>query len=788
MSKKNRDKKKINNINRDFNTILLDKRENKYNIIFLLISFIILFGKLFFYPPASADFISQFYPFGTFNKEYFIHHFSLPFWNPFVCGGTPNLDTGFGYNIFYLLFVYLFPIEYGVGIGYALIVLMGGIFAYIFFKSLKIDNRIALISALIYMMSGDMVSYLYPGHIGKPLVMALIPIILFFINRGIEREKYWYFIFAGIGMGFQYFAHPQIFYYSTIMIGIYYLLHIYWDYKDKKDLKRIYKFIGYGVIMGVSFILISLNQFIEQYNYSKLTSRGNVSNPEEMWNFATSWSSHPYELLTFFIPSLFGLYDRTYIGWKPFVQTTDYIGTLTILFAIIGSVIFWKRKDIKFFIFFVILSLLFGLGKFFPQYYKIFYNYFPLIKKFRVPVSIYLVTSFGIVYLAFWGLASFFDSKNVKKIWYLIIGYLFFYLILTIYVNSDSYISLLVNNISMRINTSRVSEFQLQDYVRRNILPMVTTELFRLWIILIIFTASFYLFVKDKRKLKTFFFITTVLIFFDLYMIDKKFVKTVDNYNIVSKKTDVIEFLQSKNKNEKFRIAPLPATIDNEANKWMLYNIESVFGYNAIALKRWDDVLKHRWFSNLKLLGLFNVKYIITKRPINHPDLNLVYKGTKYVYENKYFLPRFMLIDKYKIIKNEKDILSYMASSLFNPAEEVVLEDNIGNINLSKSNSLITLIKWDYDRIVLKADIKKRVILFASEIYYPKWRCYINNKEHKIYRADYLFRAVILPEGSYKIVFQFHNNYFYLISTLFHYFITLLVIIFLIVKIKRKEI
>ena len=366
----------------------------------------------------------------------------------------PNLDTGFGYNIFYLLFVYIFPLEYAAGIGYALITLLGGILAYIFFKSLKLNNWIALLSSIIFMISGDMVSYLYPGHLGKPLVLALLPLVWFFINKGFEKKKRYYFVFAGFFMGFQYFGHPQIFYYSLILTTLYFIIKTYIEFKENKKI-LIQSIVNYG-IMGLFAVLISFNQLFSQYFYAKLTSRGKVINPIERWNFATSWSMHPIELLTYFVPSLLGLYDSTYLGWRPFVQTTDYIGFLTITIAVIGAVIFWRKKEIKFVAIFIFFTFLFGMGKHFECFYRLFYNYFPLIKKFRVPSSVYIITTFCITFLFIYGfnaLLKFRENKEVKKKINIILAIFFIIIIaLTIFINSETYNDILKNNLGQRIN------------------------------------------------------------------------------------------------------------------------------------------------------------------------------------------------------------------------------------------------------------------------------------------------------------------------------------------------
>lgn len=40
-------------------------------------------------------------------------------------------------------------------------------------------------------------------------------------------------------------------------------------------------------------------------------------------------------------------------------------------------------------------------------------------------------------------------------------------------------------------------------------------------------------------------------------------------------------------------------------------------------------------------------------------------------------------------------------------------------------------------------------------IHYPKWKVKVNGKEEKIYRADYAFRAVVVPQGESIVEFYY---------------------------------
>jgi uncharacterized membrane protein YfhO len=38
-----------------------------------------------------------------------------------------------------------------------------------------------------------------------------------------------------------------------------------------------------------------------------------------------------------------------------------------------------------------------------------------------------------------------------------------------------------------------------------------------------------------------------------------------------------------------------------------------------------------------------------------------------------------------------------------------------------------------------------------SEVFYPGWRAWVDNREVPVLRADYLFRAVELPAGAQRV-------------------------------------
>ena len=59
------------------------------------------------------------------------------------------------------------------------------------------------------------------------------------------------------------------------------------------------------------------------------------------------------------------------------------------------------------------------------------------------------------------------------------------------------------------------------------------------------------------------------------------------------------------------------------------------------------------------------------------------------------------------------------------------------------------------DQIVLETDSKGSRYLFLSEIFYPGWKAYVNGKNTRILRGNYIFRVIEIPSGKHRIRVSF---------------------------------
>ena len=74
----------------------------------------------------------------------------------------------------------------------------------------------------------------------------------------------------------------------------------------------------------------------------------------------------------------------------------------------------------------------------------------------------------------------------------------------------------------------------------------------------------------------------------------------------------------------------------------------------------------------------------------------------------------------------------------------------------------IKLIEYKPDYLTYQSTTHKEQLAVFSEIYYDKgWNAYIDGSSVPYFRADYVLRAMIIPDGEHKIEFKFEPKSYY---------------------------
>lgn len=169
-------------------------------------------------------------------------------------------------------------------------------------------------------------------------------------------------------------------------------------------------------------------------------------------------------------------------------------------------------------------------------------------------------------------------------------------------------------------------------------------------------------------------------------------------------------------------------------------------------------------FSRLSPLADFLGERVILSRPdfmLKDQRLTetLTAKDVR-IYENRQAMPRASFIPNPQFGVSDRAALLATTAEDFQPTRTVyIAEPNPGSLNIEglASPNPPMLIKEDTRQSVWKFDKATTglSVLVVSDVFDPWWRAFADGREMPIARANYAFRAVLLPEGTQSLRFEY---------------------------------
>ncbi|MDZ7859649.1 MAG: YfhO family protein [Candidatus Krumholzibacteriota bacterium] len=746
-------------------------------VIAVLMPGIFFQNKIFFVPDSKTP-----VSFASVGKEA-LDSGIYPLWNPYLFSGMPSFSS-MAYN------PYVYPLSWITHFLHKSLAFprmtwlilhyfLAGVGIYLLLRSFGVLSSVSLISGVLFIMLPNYLAMGANGHGSKACAVAFMPFAVLFARRLLSGDRK--IMMAGLlslTLGVQMLrGHVQISYYTYLVVGLLFIFETVYLFRKgkKKDLavNTILIFLSFIIAAGIASILI-----MPLKHYAQFSIRGGGAGGGLEYGYATSWSLHPKEMLTFVFPWAFGFGKMTYWGYMPFTDYPNYLGIVTALFS--GAALFLIKTRWKWFLAITaLLSTLLSFGKFFPLFGFMF-KYFPYFNKFRVPVMVLIVQQLMVVVLMGLGIQKFvnlysegvlFSSKSRKVFKYSIIACAV--VLFLVFVASSG--------IQERILNSRVADkVRYADKAAEGFTKDLITRIFLLTAVAaILLVAS----VKKIRKGYLILVLAAVL-FLDLFLLSNsiihpertwghegmRIVKSGEEREKYKEPDEAIKFLK---KDESFyRIFPAPAAglgrwshsvFPFSENKYMISGLFSTGGYHAAKLQIYQNVMDKMFelFNSrtvpLQILNMLNVKYIFSYNPLFNENATfpLVWKqGSKCIYENTRVLPRIFFVDRMKVLEPEK-MLDFIASSKFNPAKQVLLEKPVSLEIGSAQGSHAEIKSYGLNSIKIDAHVENSCIMVLSEIYYPDWRVEVDGEEKEILRADYCLRALPLKEGDHKINFNY---------------------------------
>jgi type IV secretory pathway TrbD component len=364
------------------------------------------------YPALSGGFLvsavsDQYiagYAFREFAAESLRSGNGFPLWNPYLFGGMPYIAAMHG-DIFYPTFLLrlVLPTDIAMTWGMVLHLMLAGVAAYSFLRSIGLGFHASLVGGVAYMMSGQVASLVSPGHDGKLFVSALFPLTLLILTCGIRRGHNWAWGLLALVVGLGVLSpHPQLLQYLLLASGAWALMLAFGG-TGKAAISRRDAFIRLGFALGAVVVGFAIGavQYLPVSEYVDWSPRVGGRDYE----YATSFSMPIEELINTYLPQFSGILQEFYWGRNSIHLHSEYLGAGVLLLAAVGL---GARKDDarrRWFWFFsglFIVSLLWALGGNTP-FYHLVYAIVPGSKYFRAPSTIFFVTTFAVSVLAAFG-------------------------------------------------------------------------------------------------------------------------------------------------------------------------------------------------------------------------------------------------------------------------------------------------------------------------------------------------------------------------------------------------
>ncbi len=193
-----------------------------------------------------------------------------------------------------------------------------------------------------------------------------------------------------------------------------------------------------------------------------------------------------------------------------------------------------------------------------------------------------------------------------------------------------------------------------------------------------------------------------------------------------------------------------------------------------------------------KLLGLENVKYVVTMIPVPEEMTTLYKKVKTFVFggnlpdltilENQHALSRAYLVPQ-AAVKPVGQILSFMASDDFDPKKQVVLEENTELLDSSaaKGTDSVNITADQETKINIDVVSANSSYLVLTDSYYPGWHATVDGKETKILKANYAFKAIAISPGNHKVEFYFQPKSYYVGRIITLAALTSLAVVFIVI-------
>lgn len=714
-------------------------------------------------PHGGGDLVSFLWPMYRFSARS-LRMGEIPLWNPHLYSGAPYVadnQSGVFYPINLLAFALFGEPSYAVLEGLVVFhIWLAGATTFALLRGMGLRRRASLFGGIAFAFSDLFITHI--GNLNLNATVAWLPLLLLLTQRTlVEKGRRSTSRAAGAGAVLAAAAlagHGQMLLLVGLTLAGFMLYQLAADVGaigNRADTIRAYVFkwlraaliiaVGIG---GAALMLLPAREMAEH------TGRGHLPYEE-----ATAYSLPPQALVGLLAP---GFYGRSATGfWGDWDRVeVGYAGVATVVLAVVGICLActsWVKFKVSgsrfqasqtcnpepaslkplfpasFFALLTILGLTLAMGRHTPLY-GLLYRYVPIFDQVRVPARMIVLADLGLAALAAYGLDRLPRKASPATTW--------------------SGLGAMTAGIALLVLGLGQARAVPPDRVTQATASLIIAA------VLLVLTGILTWLVRWRRWIA---WLLVGLLAADLVILGSTLEIEPNDPTLGFQRQDVVDFL--KQDTNLYRIeAVTGAWQPDAALVHGLYDIDGIF--NPLGLAPYHAYLAiAKGERGAPLYNLLGAKYVLAPKGQAPGDERLVPIYTENqkidVYLNTEALPMALLVYEAHVVNSHTEAWNALFAD-FDPTKTVILEESqtrslseIGDRRSEIVDGTIEFMRYGSNEIVLAVEMPADGWLVLSEVYYPGWQATVDGEKTEVLRADYAFRAVMLPPGKHVVRMTF---------------------------------
>ncbi|MEO9966686.1 MAG: YfhO family protein [Reichenbachiella sp.] len=686
---------------------------------------------------------------------------------------------------------------------------------YIMLIAFGVRSWIAIIGGLAFGFTAFSIIGIMAGHNSKVVAVAYMPLVLAGMKWTFDGKKLWGLAVTALGLALHLRPnHLQITYYLLLMVLAFGVSQLIYAIKEKTlpDFAKTSVVLIIAALMAVGANFGRLITTIEYGKYStrgksELTVAGDAKSGLDK-DYAFQYSNGIFEPLFLFIPNFYGGSASEDLGknsnleealrknganrqqikqqvksapayWGDQPLTAPYYAGAIVIFLFVLGLFVLDNKYRIWLGLVVLIAIILSWGSNFNLNYVIF-DYLPGYNKFRSVTFVIIMAVFAIILGGALGLEkvlSDFNKRNQKYFFLSIAVVGGFAMLCVLFAGLGSYRG------AIDVQLANYPDWYLTA-LRADRASLLRMDALRSLIFVLLFAGVVWLMIKNKISKSVAFPILILLVFIDMFGVAKRFIDS-DSY---VRKTANNEFQLTEADKSILRDTDSNYRVMNLLNPFndakTSYYHKSIGGYHGAKLGRYQELIERCIapeqsriisalqsgsynFGNLGVLNMLNTKYLIAGTSAEAVLPNISANG------NAWFVEEILEVESADEEINELSHLNTKTTAVID-VSKFSISDQVTSVD-----GEISLLEYQTNYLKYQSNNTGYGLAVFSEIFYPEgWIATIDGKEAPILRANYVLRALEIPEGEHIIEFRFEPSSYAIGNTITLLFSVLIILAF----------